>query len=167
VAVATLPGATLWHEGQFEGRRVRPPVFLSRRPAEPPDADLAGWYRRLLAAVARHRVRTGAWQLLEVGGWPDNDSSRHLLAWSWTADGDSGVADDGTDGAGRHLVVVNLSGEPAEGRIGLGWTDVRGRGWTLTDLLDDRAFERSGDELADQGLFVALPPWGHHLLEMR
>jgi hypothetical protein len=167
VAIATLPGATLWHEGQFEGRRVRPPVFLSRRPAEPPDADLAGWYRRLLAAVARHRVRTGAWQLLEVGGWPDNDSCRHLLAWSWTADGDSGVADDGTDGAGRHLVVVNLSGEPAEGRIGLGWTDVRGRGWTLTDLLDDRAFERSGDELADQGLFVALPPWGHHLLEMR
>ena len=28
------PGATLWHEGQFEGRRVRPPVFLSRRPDE-------------------------------------------------------------------------------------------------------------------------------------
>jgi len=23
VAIATLPGATLWHEGQFEGRRVR------------------------------------------------------------------------------------------------------------------------------------------------
>ena len=41
VAIATLPGATLWHEGQFEGRRVRPPVFLSRRPDEPPDAELA------------------------------------------------------------------------------------------------------------------------------
>ncbi len=38
VAIATLPGATLWHEGQFEGRRVRPPVFLSRRPEEAPDA---------------------------------------------------------------------------------------------------------------------------------
>ena len=37
VSVATLPGATLWHEGQFEGRRVRPPVFLARRPDEPPD----------------------------------------------------------------------------------------------------------------------------------
>jgi len=37
VAIATLPGATLWHEGQFEGRRVRPPVFLSRRPGEPSD----------------------------------------------------------------------------------------------------------------------------------
>jgi hypothetical protein len=40
-------------------------------------------------------------------------------------------------------------------------------GWTLTDLLDDRVFERSGDELADQGLFVALPPWGCHLLAVR
>src|SRR5690242_7131710 len=41
VAIATLPGATLWHEGQVEGRRVRPPVFLSRRPAESLDAGLA------------------------------------------------------------------------------------------------------------------------------
>ena len=154
MAIATLPGATLWYEGQFEGRRVRPPVFLSRQPAEPLDASLAGWYRRLLTVVASHRVRAGAWQLLEVVGWPDNDSCRNLLAWSWSA----------ADGAGRHLVVVNFSAEPAEGEVGLGWTDLRGRGWTLTDLLDDRVFERSGDELADQGLFVALPPWGCHLL---
>jgi hypothetical protein len=163
VAIATLPGATLWHEGQFEGRRVRPPVFLSRRPREPADPGLVGWYWRLLAVVDSHRVRAGAWQLLEVGGWPDNDSCRNLLAWSWTADG----ADDGvTDDAGRHVVVVNLSGEPAQGRVALGWTDLRGRSWKLTDLLDDREFDWSGDELADQGLFVALPPWGCHLLAM-
>ena len=167
VAIATLPGATLWHEGQFEGRRVRPPVFLSRRPGERPDPDLVGWYWRLLATVASHQVRAGAWQLLEVGGWPDNDSCRNLLAWSWSADGaGGGAADDAADGAGRHVVVVNLSGEPAEGRVALGWTDLRGRGWKLTDLLDDREFEPSGDELADQGLFVALPPWGCHLLAM-
>jgi hypothetical protein len=151
VALATLPGATLWHEGQFEGRRVRPPVFLSRRPDEPPDTGLAAWYRRLLARVASHRVRSGDWQLLESGGWPDNDSCRNLLAWSWS-------------GAGTHLVVVNYSAEPAQGRIGLGGADLRGRGWTLTDLLDDRVFDRNGDELADHGLFVDLPPWGCHLL---
>ena len=40
-------------------------------------------------------------------------------------------------------------------------------GWTLTDLLDGRVFQWSGDELADEGLFVALPPWGCHLLAMR
>ena len=153
VAIATLPGATLWHEGQFEGRRVRPPVFLSRRPDEPLDAGLASWYRRLLSAVASHQVRSGAWQLLEVGGWPDNDSCRNLLAWSWS-------------GTGRHLVVVDFSAEPAQGRVRLDWTGLRGRGWTLTDLVDDRVFERDGDELADQGLFVDLPPWGCHLLAL-
>ena len=157
VTIATLPGATLWHEGQFEGRRVRPPVFLARRPGEPPDTDLAAWYRRLLATVASHSVRAGRWQQLEVTGWPDNDSCRNLLAWSWP----------GADGGHRHLVVVNFSAEPAQGRAGLGWAGLRGRGWTLTDLLDGQVFEWSGDELADEGLFVALPPWGCHLLAMR
>jgi hypothetical protein len=159
VAIATLPGATLWHEGQFEGRRVRPPVFLSRRPGEPSDPALASWYRRLLATVASNRVRAGDWQLLQVAGWPDNDSCRNLLAWSWTAD-------DVAHGIGRYVVVVNLSAEPADGRVGLGWTDLHGRSWNLTDLLDDLVYERNGDELADQGLFVALPPWGCHLLAM-
>jgi hypothetical protein len=60
--------------------------------------------------------------------------------------------------------VVNFSAEPAQGRVRLDWTGLRGRGWTLTDLVDDRVFERAGDELADQGLFVDLPPWGCHLL---
>ena len=149
VAVATLPGATLWHEGQFEGRRVRPPVFLARRPDEPLDLELAGWYRRLLAAVASHRVRAGAWRLLEASGWPDNQSCRNLLAWSWAGD----------DGGDRHVVVVNLSGRPAQGRIPLGWPDLPGRSWRLTDLLDEGVFERDGVELADPGLFVALEPW--------
>ena len=158
VAIATLPGATLWHEGQFEGRRVHPPVFLSRRPAEPPDTALAGWYQRLLATVAGRRVRSGTWQLLEAAGWPDNDSCRNLLTWSWTGEG--GSADDG----GRHVVVVNLSGLPSQGRIPLGLDGLAGHGWRLTDLLDDRVFERDGDELAATGLYVDLPPWGYHLL---
>ena len=86
VTIATLPGATLWHEGQFEGRRVRPPVFLSRRPDEPPDLELADWYRHLVGAVAGHQVRSGAWRLLTAGGWPDNQSCRNLVVWSWADD---------------------------------------------------------------------------------
>jgi len=156
VAVATLPGATLWHEGQFEGRRVRPPVFLSRRPDEAPDGELAAWYHRLLATVVGHRVRRGAWRLLAAYGWPDNQSCRNLVAWSWAPD----------DGGDRHVVVVNLSGEPAQGRVPLDWPDLPGRGWQLTDLLDEDVFERDGGELADPGLFVSLQPWQYHLLGM-
>lgn len=117
-AIATLPGAVLWHQGQFEGRRVRPSAFLSRLPAEAPDSALADWYRTLLAAVAGQRVRSGAWRLLATVGWPDNDSSRHLLAWSW----------NGEAGSGRHVVVVNFSGQPSQGRIPRARFTLAGRG---------------------------------------
>jgi Alpha amylase, catalytic domain len=153
VAVATLPGATLWHEGQFEGRRVRPPVFLSRRPDEQPDRELADWYRRLLAVPGRG-VRSGTWRLLGATGWPDNQSCRNLLAWSWDGDG-SGH---------RHVVVINFSGQPAQGRVPLKWADLPGRNWHLTDLLAGEVFERDGGELAAPGLYVSLGPWEFHLL---
>ena len=32
------------------------------------------------------------------------------------------------------------------------------------DLLSGEVYERSGDEIASNGLYVELPPWGHHLL---
>jgi hypothetical protein len=72
VLVATLPAAVLWHEGQFEGRRVRPPVFLARRPDEPTDHGLHDFYCRLLAAVRSTDMRSGQWRLLDRTGWPDN-----------------------------------------------------------------------------------------------
>ncbi len=46
VTMLTLPGARLLHEGQFEGRTVRLPVFLGRRPTEAPDTDLPRVLRR-------------------------------------------------------------------------------------------------------------------------
>ncbi|MER5531596.1 alpha-amylase [Streptomyces sp. NPDC002677] len=152
VAVATLPGATLWHEGQFEGRRVRLPVFLSRRPQEPADASLRDFHDRLLAAVAP--VREGDWQLLTCTGWPDNDTHGNLLAWSWST------------GQDRYLVVINYSDRPAQGRVPLPWPDLRGRSCELTGLLDESSYERDGDELADQGLFVALDAWHWHLVSL-
>ncbi len=161
VAVATLPGATLWHEGQFEGRQVRPPVFLARRPAEPLDADLAGWYRRLVGTVAGHAVRTGAWRLLEAVGWPDNQSCRNLLAWSWAADADA-------DGDHRFVIVVNFSAAPAQGRVPLPpWPDLPGRRCRLTDLLGGEEFERDGSELVGSGLFVDMRPGQSYLFAVR
>ena len=40
VTFATVPGAKLFHEGQFEGWRVRLPVFLRRRPRNAPDGNI-------------------------------------------------------------------------------------------------------------------------------
>jgi hypothetical protein len=75
-----------------------------------------------------------------------------VVAWCWSTE------------AARHLVVVNLSGAPAQARVRLPWGDLTGRPWELTDRLDGRRFERAGDELADAGLYVALDPWALHFL---
>jgi hypothetical protein len=158
VTIATLPGATMWHEGQFSGRLVRPPVFLDRRPDEPLDPDLAAWYRRLLDVVASSRVRTGGWQLLEAAGWPDNQSGRNLIAWAWTP------ADSA---ARRHVIVVNLSQTQAQAEIRLPWPDLGGRRWRLFDLLSGNDFSRDGSELTDSGLYVDLEPGEFYLLEVR
>jgi hypothetical protein len=57
---------------------------------------------------------------------------------------------------------VNLSGRPSQARIPL--PSLRGGRWRLTDLLDGSGYDRDGDEPVDPGLYVALPPWGAHVL---
>ncbi|GAA3388304.1 alpha-amylase family glycosyl hydrolase [Cryptosporangium minutisporangium] len=157
VAIATLPGATLWHEGQFDGRRVRVPVFLGRRPDEPSDPELRRFALGLLAAIGRSGLRSGEWCLSETTGWPDNPTHRNLLAWTWEK------------GPERQLVILNLSADPAQGRVRLPWADLRSHRWTLTPLLDEDPYDsdpfvRDGSEMADVGLFVDLPAWGWHLV---
>jgi glycosidase len=154
VTFATLPGARLFHEGQLEGRRVRLPVFLSRRPAEQRDEGLAGFYRALLAGLRQGVTRDGTWRLLDRYGWPDNRSFENVVAWSWE------------HGKGRLVVVVNLSPNPAQARVRLRWPDLGDARRSLTDRLSGDVFERSGHELLDPGLFIALPPWGCHLLTL-
>jgi Alpha amylase, catalytic domain len=152
VVMSTLQGARLYHDGQLEGRRTRIPVFLGRGPDETPDAGLRSFYERLLRAVADADLRWGDWRLCECEGWPDNDTYRRLVAWCWSTS------------ASRHLVVVNLSEAPAQARVRLPWEGLAPRTWKLNDGLSGQSFERNGDELASEGLFVALGPWGSHLL---
>jgi hypothetical protein len=151
VAIATLPGATLWYEGQFEGRRVKIPVQLARRPAEPPDTALREFHLRLVSAVRDSGMRDGDWRLLECIGWADNPSHRDLVAWCWTVD------------TARHLVVVNLLGHGAQARIPLPWDDLPGRRWTLRDLLAEVSYQRDGTEMFDPGLYVDLAGWAAHV----
>jgi hypothetical protein len=152
VTFATLPGARLFHEGQLEGRRVRLPVFLARRPAEPADGALVAFYRALLAALRTPALREGSWRLLERTGWPDNAVFENIVAWCWEKSGE------------RFVVVVNLGAEPAQARVRFPWTDLDGRRLCLADAMSGGVYERDGGELVDPGLYVALPAWEFHLL---
>jgi hypothetical protein len=150
VAMSTLPGAALFHDGQFEGRRIKLPVQLGRRLEEPADAGLQDFYRRLLRA--RHE---GEWQLLNAAGWPDNSCCENLLAWTWSG------------GEDRAVIVVNYSSASAQGRLRLPWADLGGKMWQLTDVLTSEVFVRDGDEMLGAGLFVDLGAWRTHFLMFR
>jgi len=152
VTIATIPGAKLFHEGQFEGRKVRLPVFLGRRPVEPVDPDLLACYQTLLKVASLEGLRNGNWQLCERPGWPDNASYQNLVAWFWRNPGE------------HHLIVVNLSDSGAQGLVRLPWDELKGRRWQVTDLFTGQMYERSGDEMCNPGLYVDLPPWGFHIL---
>ncbi len=111
----------------------------------------------MLEQVAEHEVRTGAWQLLEAVGWPDNQSGAGLVAWCWTPAPDAG------DVRG-HVIVVNLSQAQAQAQIPLPWPDLPGRQWHLADLLSGEDFVRDGGQLAGPGLYVDLKPGQSYLL---
>jgi len=146
-AILTLPGVKLLHEGQFEGRKVRLPVFLARRPAEPVDDDLAAFYERLLDATRRGIFRNGTWQLCERSGWPDNQSFLDVVSWCWVKD------------AERFLVSIHFGDGSAQARVQLPWDELRGKTWRLEDALSGEAYARSGDEMRNEGLYVELGPW--------
>ncbi len=57
VTFATVPGAKLFHEGQFEGYRVRLPVFLRRRPEEVPDRNLRVFYKTSSSDNSQRRLQ--------------------------------------------------------------------------------------------------------------
>jgi len=155
VAILTLTGAKLLHEGQFEGRQVRLPVFLGRRPIEPIDHDLAAFYARLLKEINRDVFRNGEWRLCEQSGWPDNQSCQNMVAWWWMKEDE------------RYLIVVNFSDGSAQACIHGPWYELREKTWRMDDGLSGQAYDRSGDEMLTAGLYVDLGPWQYHLFRVR
>ena len=150
VAMLTLPGGRLIHDGQGEGHRTRVPVFLQRRPREQVDRNCAEFYHRLLRALRQEIFRGGEWSLCACEGWPDNASNRNLLVWGWIL------------GEVRALIVVNYSESRSQGRIFLPWSGLASRSWDIKDSMTGEIFRRDGSEMATAGVFVDLGPWCYH-----
>ena len=105
VTTFTLPGARLFHEGQFEGFRAKVPVFLGEAAARTRRRSVASLLRKLLAAINTPLFRDGEWRLCERSGWPDNPSFQNLVAWSWIKNDD------------RCLIVINFSDGTVQARV--------------------------------------------------
>lgn len=152
VLTLTLPGARLLHEGQAEGRRIKLPVQLGRRPDEASDEELRHFYARLLGEQRNPVFHDGTFYALATRPFQGTDySNEQLLAHAWR------LADT------LRVVIVNLSAHHASARLLLSpFPD--GTRWRFRDALrDDLAPEFSAEELRVRGLPIFLEGHGAHL----
>jgi len=151
------PGLRFFHQGLSDGRKKRVSPHLIRGPNEPSNPSLGQFYENLLEALKKPAVRQGEWRLLDcIPAWEGNWSSDAFVAYSW----------QGTDGD-RLLVCVNYSDHPSQCYIRLPFQDPGSRQWQLKDLMSEARFERDGNKLQSEGLFLDVQPWQYHIFDIR
>ena len=148
------PGLRFFHQGQFEGRRKRISPHLVRAPIEPTDEAVLRFYERLLSVLRDATGRDGSWRLLEcVPAWDGNWTWDCCIAWMWT-----GQTGD------QRFVVINYAGNQSQCYVRLpapcaGVLRFR-------DVMGALTFDRDGHDLDARGLYLDMPPWGHHVFEV-
>jgi hypothetical protein len=152
LAITTLPGAILLHEGQTEGSRVRTPVQLRRRRQEPSNPRLRNFYERLLSLPD---IRQGHFVVLHpCSAREGDDTYKALLAWAWAHE---------TQG---WLVVINYAEHMTQGLLNLANLPLPSGVVHFRDHLHDSTYEHSRETVQSTGLPVVLPPFGAQLLEV-
>jgi Alpha amylase, catalytic domain len=151
------PGLRFLHQGQFEGRKKRISPHLVRAPQEPVDHRLERFYERLMAVLRRPVVRAGQWQLLEcASAWEGNWTWDCFLAFAWQGSGGE-----------RLLVAVNYAPNQSQCYVRLPFADLGNGRWRLEDLIGDATYDREGDALQTQGLYLDLQPWRFHVFALK
>jgi hypothetical protein len=143
------PGLRFFHDGQFEGRKVRISPHLNRGPIEGVNTDLRAFYDRLLAVLRQPVVHDGQWRLLQsVPAWDGNWTWDCFVAFAW----------EGRDGT-RLLVAVNFAPNQSQCYLRLPFGDLAGNTWRLRDQMGAVIYERDGDALNAKGLYLDMAPW--------
>jgi hypothetical protein len=149
------PGLRFFHEGQFEGRKIRVSNHLGRRQQEAIDAPLRDFYVRLLGCVRQPEAQSSDWQLLDCEpAWEGNWTRDCFIGFAWNTPGQ------------RLIAVVNYAPNQSQCYMHIPFGDLRGRSVLLQDLMGPAAYERSGDELLARGLYLDMPEWGYHVFRV-
>lgn len=153
LALLTLPGAVLLHDGQIEGRQYHTPVQLQRRRPEQPDRALMRLYDRLLGLPS---VQHGSFHLLTPRAAPQDDASYgNLLAWTWQSE------------ARQWLVVINYADAASRGCLDLDLATGPADPLHFRDHWQGVDVYHSVADLSRQGLAVELPAFGSRLFDIR
>lgn len=154
------PGLKLLHEGQLEGRRVKLPVQLRRRPDEPVDSETRDFYQRLLPILREDAFTGGSFVLLETRAAGPEDASHLSTVAFFRRTKTVGSEERGW------LVVANLGAERAYARVPVPVPLDPTAEYVFEDRLNDSRYLRSGEEVTAAGLFVDLAPYASHVFRI-
>jgi hypothetical protein len=150
------PGLRFFHQGQLEGRRLKVPMQLCRRPEEPVDQEVLNDYRRLLDCLSQPMLHQGEWQLLEPDpAWDNNPTWSDFILYLWNF------------AEMMLLVAVNYSPHPSQCYVRLPYPWLQNQDWSLEDWLSPAVFVRHGDEITTHGLYLEMPAWGAHAFNLK
>lgn len=157
VVAATVPGMFLLHDGQLEGRKVKLPVQLGRRPEESPSPATLSFYRKLLSCLRSAAITEGEWRLLNIRrAWHDNSTSDNFLASWWHGRGCD------------QMIVVNYA--PQSGQCYVEFSEdllpSTGGGIEFRDQMGTATYIRDRSTLVSKGMYFDLPPYGFHFFRV-
>lgn len=153
LVILGLPGMRFLHEGQLTGAKLKLPVQLGRRPIEVALPEVQAAYDKLLTTLKGTAVGQGLGQILAPrAAWEGNPTAQNFIVVQWQA-----------KASAFDLVVVNLADHRSQCYVPLNIPELAEHHWTMTDLLGTERYERVGSDIAQQGLYLDLPPHGAQL----
>jgi glycosidase len=149
---STLPGMRFFHDGQFEGKKIRLPVQLRRAAKEQEDYETMHFYNKLLKIINDPIFHEGEWKLLSAqSAHPENLTHDDVLAWMWQKD------------KAKKVITINYSDDSAQARIKVPLEPGTGK-ITSYDEWTAQVITYSISEIQEEGIYVDLPAWGIHVL---
>ena len=151
--LATLPGMRFYHQGELEGRRIHLPITLRIAADEPPDRVSTNFFQKILRITKQDVFHEGNWNLLDVA--PEGDApTDSLLVYEWRSP------------KAWKIIAVNLAAYASQGRVHLGDRVSPLQNYILNDELNNVRYDRSGQELHEDGLFIRRDPFQAHLFDI-
>ncbi len=152
------PGLRFFHQGQLQGWRQKISVHFGRFPAQSTDPNLQEFYATLVRVMNQSLFCLGRWELgRSKPAWDGNWTWNCFIVFSW--------AFSLQDQNRRAIVVVNYAPHQSQCYLEMPWQDLD-KPYQFKDLISSETYTYASETLLNQGLYLDLPPFGHHIFEL-
>lgn len=151
VIMSTIPGMKLYHDGQFEGKRIKLPAQLGREQNEKVNQCTYDFYKKLLRITNSEIFKYGKWEMVDcTSAWEGSRTFNNFLIWKIAFN------------QRNRIVVVNYSREVSQCRVSLNLSQYPPK-FKLKDILNSKTYYRKTEDVMKEGLFIELGPYKCHI----